>query len=48
MVTGSVSPPGSHSVRVVASTGDEDIVIYNISDVESDGKWHEHMHRELL
>ena len=37
----SVSPPGSHSVRIVASTGGEDSVSYTItSDMDSHCKYY--------
>ena len=32
ILTGSVSPPGNHSVRIVASTGGESTVPYYITD----------------
>ena len=33
-----VSPPGAHSVRILSSTGGEQIVPYTITKVDTDGK----------
>ena len=37
VLTVNVSPPGGHSVRIVASSGGEDTVSYIISDTKTEG-----------
>ena len=34
-----VHPPGTYSIRIVSSTGDEDTVTYNITDIKTDGMY---------
>ena len=38
VLTVNVSPPGGHSVRIVASSGGEDTVSYTISDTKTEGE----------
>ena len=38
VLTIDVHPPGIYSIRFVSSTGDEDTVTYNITDIKTDGK----------
>ena len=37
VLTSNVSPPGSYSVRIVASSGVAETVIYTITDTDTDG-----------
>ena len=38
VLTSSVSPPGSYSVRILASTEVEETVAYTITDTEANGE----------
>ena len=38
VLTSNVSPPGSHSVRIVSSSGAEDTVTYSIADSNTDSE----------
>ena len=38
VLTSNVSPPGSYSVRIVASSGVEETVTYTITDTDTNGK----------
>ena len=39
VLTSTVSPPGSHSVRIVSSSGAEDTVTYTIADSNTDSEY---------
>ena len=43
VLTSNVSPPGSHSVRIVSSSGAEDTVTYSITNSNTDSEY-----RDLL
>ena len=38
VLTSNVSPPGSYSLRIVASSGVAETVTYTITDTEANGK----------
>ena len=38
VLTVNVSPPGSHSLRMISQSGEEETVSYNITDTDSDGQ----------
>ena len=38
VLTVNVSPPGSHSLRMISQSEQEETVLYNITDTDNDGE----------